>query len=155
MTEIEHLREQSRRAERLSRGVLDTLTVQRLLDAAQIYKQQADQLDNKGVSHPDQRATRPHSDRHRRRNGVYRSLNVDERVAFAHGALTRHPCGKGEYGFPGKTSVRRQLAPNRSHGSVATDKFNETRAFVQFCTAPAQVLARQNGRSLPRVWADT
>jgi hypothetical protein len=54
MTEIEHLREQSRRAERLSRGVLDTLTVQRLLDAAQIYKQQADQLDNKGVSHPDQ-----------------------------------------------------------------------------------------------------
>jgi len=51
--------------------------------------------------------------------------------------------------------VRRQLAPNRSHGSAATDKFNEIRAFVQFCTAPSQVLARQNGRSLPRVCADT
>lgn len=75
-------------------------------------------------------------------------------MALAQGRLTRQPCGNGGYGFPGNTRVRQQLAPNCSHGSLATDKSSLTSSFVQFCTAPAQVPAWQNGRLLPCAWAN-
>lgn len=50
--------------------------------------------------------------------------------------------------------MRRQLAPNRSQGSLAAVKFRVTRLLVQFCCAPSQVLARQNGRLFPGAWAN-
>lgn len=45
MSEIEHLRAASRRAERLARNMLDALTTERLREAARFYDLQADQLE--------------------------------------------------------------------------------------------------------------
>ena len=45
MSEIEHLRAASRRAERLAKSILDTLTVERLREAARFYSNQADELE--------------------------------------------------------------------------------------------------------------
>ena len=47
MTQIEHLREQAQRAERLARNVLDAVTVARLLEASEDYRQQADRLEQR------------------------------------------------------------------------------------------------------------
>jgi hypothetical protein len=47
MTQIEHLREQAQRAERLARSVLDAVTVARLLDASEDYRQEADRLEQR------------------------------------------------------------------------------------------------------------
>jgi hypothetical protein len=47
MTQIEHLREQAERAERLARNVLDAITVARLLEASQEYRKQADRLEQR------------------------------------------------------------------------------------------------------------
>lgn len=47
MTQIEHLREQAQRAERLARNVLDAVTVARLLEASEDYRQQADYLERR------------------------------------------------------------------------------------------------------------
>lgn len=47
MTQIEHLREQAQRAERLARNVLDAVTVARLLQASEDYRQQADRLEQR------------------------------------------------------------------------------------------------------------
>ena len=47
MQEIEHLREQALRAERLARNVLDAVTVTRLLQASQDYRRQADRLEQR------------------------------------------------------------------------------------------------------------
>lgn len=44
MTQIEHLREQAQRAERLARNMLDAATVTRLLEASEDYRRQADRL---------------------------------------------------------------------------------------------------------------
>lgn len=45
MTQIEHLREQAVRAERLARSVLDILTVSRLLEASQEYQRLANEME--------------------------------------------------------------------------------------------------------------
>lgn len=45
MSEIEHLRAASRRADRLARNMLDALTIERLKEAARFYSHQADQLE--------------------------------------------------------------------------------------------------------------
>ncbi len=45
MTQIEHLRAQAQRAERLARNVLDAVTVARLLEASEDYRRQADRLE--------------------------------------------------------------------------------------------------------------
>ncbi len=47
MTQIEHLREQAQRAERLARNVLDAVTVARLLQASEDYRRQADRLEQR------------------------------------------------------------------------------------------------------------
>lgn len=47
MTQIEHLREQAQRAERLARCMLDATTVARLLEASEDYRQQADRLEQR------------------------------------------------------------------------------------------------------------
>lgn len=47
MTQIEHLREQAQRAERLARNVLDAVTVARLLEASEEYRRQADHLEQR------------------------------------------------------------------------------------------------------------
>ncbi|QUS39075.1 hypothetical protein RPMA_09685 [Tardiphaga alba] len=47
MTQIEHLREQAQRAERLARNVLDVVTVSRLLEASEDYRRQADRLEQR------------------------------------------------------------------------------------------------------------
>lgn len=47
MTQIEHLREQAQRAERLARNVLDAITVARLLQASQDYRHEADLLEQR------------------------------------------------------------------------------------------------------------
>ena len=47
MTQIEHLREQAQRAERLARYVLDAVTVARLLEASEDYRQEADRLEQR------------------------------------------------------------------------------------------------------------
>ena len=47
MTQIEHLREQAQRAERLARNVLDAVTVARLLEASEDYRRQADRLEQR------------------------------------------------------------------------------------------------------------
>lgn len=52
MSEIEHLRAASRRAEQLSRNMLDALTVERLMEAARFYRTQADQLELLRSIHP-------------------------------------------------------------------------------------------------------
>jgi hypothetical protein len=46
MSEIEHLRAAARRAERLARNVLDTLTIERLKEATRFYSNQADELEH-------------------------------------------------------------------------------------------------------------
>ena len=45
MTDVEHFRAASRRAERLARNMLDALTTERLMEAARFYDLQADQLE--------------------------------------------------------------------------------------------------------------
>jgi len=45
MSEVEQLRSASRRADRLARDVLDSLTVERLKEAARFYRHRADQLE--------------------------------------------------------------------------------------------------------------
>jgi hypothetical protein len=47
MTQIEHLREQAERAERLARNVLDAVTVAQLLEASEDYRSQADRLEQR------------------------------------------------------------------------------------------------------------
>jgi hypothetical protein len=47
MQEIEHLREQALRAERLARHVLDVVTIARLMEASQDYRRQADRLEQR------------------------------------------------------------------------------------------------------------
>jgi hypothetical protein len=47
MTEIEHLREQAQRAERLARNVLDAVTVTRLLEASAEYRSEANRLEQR------------------------------------------------------------------------------------------------------------
>ncbi len=47
MTQIEHLREQAQRAERLARNMLDAATVTRLLEASEDYRRQADHLEQR------------------------------------------------------------------------------------------------------------
>lgn len=47
MTEIEHLREQAQRAERLARNVLDAVTVTRLLEASADYRNEANRLEQR------------------------------------------------------------------------------------------------------------
>lgn len=47
MTQIEHLREQAQRAERLARNVLDAMTVARLLEASKDYRREADRLEQR------------------------------------------------------------------------------------------------------------
>lgn len=47
MTQIEHLREQAQRAERLARNMLDAATVARLLEASEDYRRQADHLEQR------------------------------------------------------------------------------------------------------------
>jgi hypothetical protein len=43
MSEIEHLRAASRRAERLAKNMLDTVTIEKLREAARFNSHQADQ----------------------------------------------------------------------------------------------------------------
>jgi hypothetical protein len=52
VTQVEHLREQSRRAQRLARDVLDALTIQRLTEASEHYRHEADQLESR-LAHRD------------------------------------------------------------------------------------------------------
>jgi hypothetical protein len=45
MTRVQYLREQAIRAERLAQTILDTVTVTRLVQASQDYRQEADRLE--------------------------------------------------------------------------------------------------------------
>jgi hypothetical protein len=47
MTQIEHLRAQAQRAERLARHVVDAITIDRLLEASAEYRRQADGLEQR------------------------------------------------------------------------------------------------------------
>lgn len=45
MTRVQYLRDQAARADRLSRGALDALTIERLTGLSAEYRQMADQLE--------------------------------------------------------------------------------------------------------------
>lgn len=45
MSQIQYLREQAARAERLARGVMDAVTVERLVEASREYRRLADCLE--------------------------------------------------------------------------------------------------------------
>jgi hypothetical protein len=51
MTQVEHLREQAARAERLARHVLDVVTIARLLEASKDYRRQAELLQANSLDH--------------------------------------------------------------------------------------------------------
>lgn len=45
MSQVQYLREQATRAERLARGVMDAVTVERLVEASKEYRRLADRLE--------------------------------------------------------------------------------------------------------------
>jgi hypothetical protein len=50
MTKAQYLRDQAIRAERLAQNVLDAVTVKRLIQASQDYRQEADRLERHCVN---------------------------------------------------------------------------------------------------------